>query len=112
MKTECLKCGDEFDGDLAEASDFIQRRADLTYLRQMRFSKELFGHFDSRDMAVFVYVLAHCPYCREVELSKHAFSPNLPNDSLTDEQYLKALEKIIMSKGGFQIRKYDRDEQV
>lgn len=115
-KYRCLNCEDEFDFDLEEVVEFIKRRADIGYLRK-KFEKielacksfglksEAFKQFNSIDQILFFFISYHCPYCREVNLSKHEFSPDYPKDTLTDEQYLKALEKEMRHRGDIQIKK-------
>lgn len=106
-KIACLQCGDKFEVDLKEAIDFMQHRADIGYLKSMRFAtKESLEYFDNKDQVIFTFILSHCPYCREVGLSKQVDSPDFSRDKLTDEQYLRAMEKEMRQKSGWQIQSY------
>jgi hypothetical protein len=103
MKTRiaCVSCGEFFESEIQEVSEFIAHGADAGFLKRIPFPPEYHKQIKSRKEYLVFLLMAYCPYCREVKFGR-ATSPELPREGLSEAKYLRDFKRETRKNGGFQ----------
>jgi len=106
IKIACVRCNDYFELIPGEAFEFIREKADIKYLKRVKFPKDKRRFFRTRENYIKALIEYHCPYCREVVFGKpFIFDYTKNRAKLSEDKYLKAIEKEARDSKGFSIIK-------
>jgi len=108
LKISCVYCGDFFEPNEADVSEFLKYRADVKYLRRIPLPKDQADKHASKEAFVSSLLAACCPYCREVKFGRAAM-PDLPDGNVGIDRYLRCIEAEFRKNGGAEIRDIPED---